>query len=58
MSLMMIVIVLVVLAVVGIGVLVTTQRVASEHKVSEHSDVDAETEAHLKHPPGGNTGGL
>ena len=50
-----------IIAVVAIAVVIgmsLPNRLASQHRVTSHSDLDAESEAFRDHPPGGGTGSI
>jgi hypothetical protein len=58
---MTLLIVIGIIVVVAVAVLIGMSlpgRVASEHRVTPHSDLDAESEAFRDHPPGGGTGSI
>lgn len=58
MSLLVLIGIIVVVAVVVWIGMSLPGRAASQHRVSPHSDLDAESEAFRDHPPGGGTGSI
>ena len=58
MTLLILIGIIVVVAVVVVIGMSQPGRVASEHRATSHSELDAESEAFRHHPPGGGTGSI